>query len=614
MFYVLIVKKFVACCASEGTKNGRKFSSLGNEGYIILVEMLSLTCQLSRIFQRAISSSLDVEEKCDIAINLKGYLGDYQCNSPLKLSKRLQKDPKNIAQLIVAHVIDERAVISKLDVGEAGFINIWINRRAIEKDLCLMYCDERLGVPLPEKAMTIVCDFSSPNIAKEMHVGHLRSTIIGDCLSNFFEFLGHRVIRVNHIGDWGTQFGLLIAFIKKYHREKIHCMDHVQLFDVMHWYQQAKKEFDAHPLFKEMAQSEVVALQNGCDRESMMLWKAICRLSRRAYQKIYGILGVHLEERGESFYNRFLPEIIKDLSQKNLLLEDQGAKCVFLDGFLNKEGKMLPLIVQKRDGGYNYATTELAALKYRVECDKADWIIVVADVGQSSHLQMVYQVSVKAGYIDPQKTRFDHVSFGLVLSEKGTKFRSREGDAQSLLELLQEAIVRAKEAFAQRGNSCSQREAEILGIGSLKYQELSCYRLKDYEFSFDKMLQFDGNTAAFILYALVRIRSLLCKAKSENQGASRKGPVLQLREAEEVSLALHIRRFFESLESMEKGLQPNRLTDYLYQLASKFHLFFQRCRVCHSELASSRLILCELTERVIEQGLKILGIHSLQKM
>jgi arginyl-tRNA synthetase len=568
----------------------------------------NLSSQLAKIFQEATLAALELTDPVEITQSTKESFGDYQCNSALKFAKILGKNPREVANLLIEKVKDPFHLIAKMEASGPGFINIHIDCKQLEADLTGMLDDKRLGVPELTKKEKIICEFSSPNIAKAMHVGHLRSTIIGDSLARLFEFLGHDVLRLNHIGDWGTQFGMLIAYLKLFHPEALNKSTETPIEELMEWYKSSKKKFDEDPAFKKTAQEEVVKLQGG-NPDSIAAWSHICDISRRAFSEIYNLLDVHIQERGESFYNPYLSEVVSKFEEMGLVTVDGGAKCVFLDGFINKEGEPLPLIIQKSDGGYNYATTDLAGFNYRVNHDQAERIIIVTDIGQSVHFKMVYDAALKAGLIDPAKTKFEHVPFGLVLSAAGTKFKTREGETESLRDLLDESVIAAKKLLSERGVEKLDQAAKILGIGAVKYADLSCNRVKDYTFSYERMLKFEGNTVAFILYAFVRIESI--KAKLISPDARGK---ITLTHPSEIALGLHVRRFGEALKSMDEELLPNRLTDYLYHLAEKFHTFFRDCRVEGSESQESRLLLCKLTQRIISQGLQILGIKTLSKM
>ena len=543
--------------------------------------------------------------------------GDYQCNSAMKLAKILKVKPRTVAEKIVDAWNElGKEAIETLEVAGPGFINITLSRNFLSKKLIQITSDPRLGVEKPLKKEKVIVEFSSPNVAKELHVGHLRSTIIGESLARLFEFLGHDVLRLNHIGDWGTQFGMLIAYLYEKEPEVISEKKEADLSLLMKWYRDAKKLFDADPTFKEKARSFVIKLQAG-EKNVFGVWEMIKGVSRRGFQEIYDILGVQLIERGESFYNPDLPQMVADLENKGLLTISDGAKCFFLDGFLSKEGAPLPLIVQKSDGGYNYATTDLAAVKQRTEKEKADRIIYVVDAGQKLHFQMVFKAAIQAGYFNPKETKVDHVPFGVVLGSDGKKFKTRSGKTERLIDLLNEAVVRAKKILFERNpdllESDIDKMAQTLGIDAVKYADLSGHRVKDYEFNYDKMLNFEGNTAAYLLYGYVRIRGIERKIGAK-ENKKKKEVKIELIHPSERSLALSLLQFSECLNAMEKDLLPNRLSDYLYAISEKFHRFFHDCRVEGSDCEDSRLLLCQLTANILKQGLYLLGLDTLDRM
>jgi arginyl-tRNA synthetase len=546
--------------------------------------------------------------------------GHYQCNNALKLAKALKISPRDAAQKILAHfnskLPDGSAFVEKAEIAGAGFINFTINTKFLSDETDQMLRDPRLGAPELAVKKRIIVEFSSPNVAKELHVGHLRSTIIGDALARLFEFLGHDVLRLNHIGDWGTQFGMLITYMKEEAPRVLTGEESTDLSKLMTWYRASKVKFDADSDFKKRAQQQVVQLQSG-DPAALKAWKLICDVSRKGFQEIYDLLDVKITERGESFYNPYLKPLIEDLTQKGLITISDGAKCIFMDGFVTQEGDPLPMIVQKADGGYNYDTTDLASLRYRVEVDKADRILYVIDAGQSLHCRMFFKAGELAGYLDPKKVEADHVAFGVVLGADGKKFKTRSGETEKLIDLLEEAIQRAEKIIEERLPDISQEEknslAKALGIGAVKYSDLSCHRQKDYMFSYDRMLKFEGNTAAFLLYAYVRVQGIKRKVAKDIDAVVRSAHI-QLSHPSEILLALHLRQFGETLEMIERELLPNRLTEYLYGLAEKFNAFFRDCRVEGTPEEDSRLLLCEASARVLRQGLNILGLHTVERM
>jgi len=548
--------------------------------------------------------------------------GDYQSNIALSLAKRLGQQPRKIAEQIIQK-LDVADICETPQLAGAGFINLTLLTSYLETQLRDIYVDSRLGIARAKTPKRTVVDFSAPNIAKEMHVGHLRSTIIGDSIARVLEFLGHNVLRLNHVGDWGTQFGMLITHLRE--TESVNNYDLLDLGELVEFYRESKKRFDDDAEFRERSRRAVVELQSG-DKEAKIAWEFLCNKSRIEFEIIYALLDVRFdEERGESFYNPFLPLVVEDLDKAGLLVENQGAECVFLDGFKNKEGEPLPLIVQKSDGGYNYATTDLAAVRYRIEEDKANRLIYVTDAGQANHFAQVFQVARRAGWI-PENIEIDHVPFGLVQGEDGKKLKTRSGETVKLKDLLDEAIVRARADLENRLQTEERQETEdfvanaakVVGISAVKYADLSQNRTSNYVFSYDRMLTLQGNTAPYMLYAYARI-----------QGISRKGEVdfeqlgdsvdILLQHETELLLAKHLLQLDDVVSTVEQDLFPNRLCEYLFQLSQKFNQFYDRDRgvpVLNAEepLRTSRLVLCNLTARTLKLGLSLLGIQVLDRM
>ncbi|GAX36001.1 arginine--tRNA ligase [Nodularia sp. NIES-3585] len=549
--------------------------------------------------------------------------GDYQANVALSLSKRLGQQPRAIASAIVEK-LDISDFCEIPEIAGPGFINLKLKIAYLEAQVNAIQVDSRLGVPKAETPKREIVDFSSPNIAKEMHVGHLRSTIIGDSIARILEFQGHDVLRLNHVGDWGTQFGMLITYLREVYPEALTTANALDIGDLVSFYRKAKQRCDEDETFREKARQEVVRLQSGAE-DTLHAWKLLCEQSRQEFNKIYNLLNVQVIERGESFYNPQLPSVVEDLAKSGLLVENQGAQVVFLEGFTNREGEPMPLIVQKSDGGYNYATTDLAALRYRIQEDEAKRIIYVTDSGQSNHFAQFFQVARKAGWV-PDDVELVHVPFGLVLGEDGKKFKTRSGDTVRLRDLLDEAVIRARADLEARLKEEEREEteefisevAEIVGISAVKYADLSQNRTSDYIFSYDKMLDLKGNTAPYMLYAYARI-----------QGISRKGGInfaelgdnvkVLLQHETELALAKYLLQLDGVISSVEQELLPNRLCEYLYELSKKFNQFYDRnqgVRVLEAEepLRTSRLVLCDLTARTLRLGLNLLGIRVLERM
>lgn len=567
-------------------------------------------------FNAAIAKAFaDWKEPSEITQSTQEQFGHYQCNSCLKIAKAYKKNPREVASSIVS-LIETDPVFAKLEIAGPGFINITVATTLLEERINDLLQDPFLGVPRPLKPKRVIVEYSSPNVAKELHVGHLRSTIIGDSIARLFIFLGHDVLKLNHIGDWGTQFGMLITYLEEEHPDVLSGKQETDLEHLMQWYKSSKIRFDENPVFKKKAQLKVVQLQGG-DLAAKKAWEIICDISRKAFQAIYKILDVEIVERGESFYNPFLAEVVADFEKKGLITVSDGAKCVFLDGITGRDGAPLPMIIQKSDGGYNYETTDVAAIRHRVDVEKAERIIYLTDAGQALHFDMVFQAAAKAGYYDPAKVELNHVTFGVVLGLDGKKFKTRSGETEKLIDLLTEAVDRARVIVQERLPEVSSEEQEeiahTLGIGAVKYADLSGNRVKDYIFSYDRMLKFEGNTAAFLLYAFVRIQGIKRKGNRDIASLINSCKVV-LTHPQEVKLALHLAQFGEVLAAITKDLLPNRLADYLYTLAEHFNAFYRDCRVEGSEHEDSRLLLCEATGLVLQRGLNLLGLRTTERM
>jgi arginyl-tRNA synthetase len=576
--------------------------------------MKTIQSELEDSFKEAIHP-ISPDFPVEITRSTQEKFGHYQCNSAMKMGKALKKNPRQVAEEIVKN-LKSADLIQKVEIEGPGFINITLTPDYLSSRLQETLRDPLLGAPVPEKKQRIAIDFSSPNTAKQMHVGHLRSSIIGDCLARIFEFFGLDVLRLNHIGDWGTAFGMLIAYIKQNRPEVLTGNKKTSLTDLVEWYKASKVQFDSDPQFKKTSQQEVVLLQSG-DPDALFAWKIICEISSTAYQEIYDLLDIHLIERGESFYNPMLKEIVADFENKGLVTISNGAKCIFLEGFKNREGEPLPLMIQKSDGGYNYDTTDLAAIRHRIVDEKGDRLIYVTDLGQATHFKMIFDAAIKAGYLDPKKVRTDHVGFGMVLGQDGKKFRTRSGETEKLMDLLEHAISEAKEILKDRLPDLSEEAlstaARHFGIGAVKYADLSSNRISDYVFSYKKMLRFEGNTAAFIMYSYVRVGGIKRKIGIEVDKLPKK-PQIILSHPSEIALGLHLCQWGEALLQVTEELLPNRLTDYLYTLAEKFNAFFRDCRVEGVPEQNSRLLLAELTAKMLQKGLDLLGIKTLEKM
>jgi arginyl-tRNA synthetase len=578
-----------------------------------------LTTQLDRAIVAALGDNYAGTDPL-LGLSSNPKFGDYQANMAMGLSKKLGQQPRVIAQSIVDN-LDVSEVCEVPQIAGPGFINFTVKPSYLTTQLQAMHVDSRLGVGVAEKSQRVVVDFSSPNIAKEMHVGHLRSTILGDCIARVLEFRGHDVLRLNHVGDWGTQFGMLILYLREAYPAALTTADALDLGDLVVLYKKAKQRFDEDSEFQDAARKEVIKLQ-AKDPDTMKAWNLLCDQSRREFQVIYDRLNIKIAERGESFYNPYLAAVVDDLRTAGVLVESDGAQCVFLDGYVNREGDPLPLIVQKSDGGYNYATTDLAAVRYRIEIDRTDRIIYITDAGQADHFAQVFQVARLANWI-PADVEITHVPFGLVLGEGGKKIKTRSGDTIKLKELLDEAIERFRHNLESRLAADSKTEtpefiadsARIVGLNSVKYADLSQNRLSNYVFSFDKMLLELGNTAPYMMYSYARIKGISRRGgiDFDNLGGNAQ---IMLTEELELALAKHLLQLAPIITEVERDLLPNRLCQYLFELSQKFNQLYDKHSVLQAEepLRTSRLILCDLTAKTLKLGLDLLGIPVLERM
>jgi arginyl-tRNA synthetase len=540
---------------------------------------------------------------------------DFQANGALALGKQLGRPPREVAEEVVA-AASLHDICSVVDVSGPGFINLTLSDQFVAAQVAALSSDPRLGVPAAAYPETIVIDYSAPNVAKEMHVGHLRSTLIGDALARVFGFLGHDVRRENHIGDWGTPFGMLIE-----HLIDVGGAVNAESFsvrDLNEFYAAARRQFDTDQSFVERSRQRVVLLQSG-DPETLRLWRIFVAESMRHAREVYDLLGVLLTDDdivGESFYNPLLPVVVEELAAKGLLVEDNGALCVFPEGFENRNGEPLPLIVRKSDGGYGYPATDLACVRDRTERIGATRLIYVVGAEQSLHLRLVFAVAALADYL-PDASAAVHVGFGLVLGTDGKKLASRSGGSERLVDLLSEGIERAEAALKERSSELSPEQqaaiAHALGIGAVKYADLSTERMRDYMFDWDRMLAFEGNTGPYLQYAHARIRSIFRRA---GVAPPPPGTTPSLGAPAERALALQLLRFAEAIQATAETYSPSKLTTYLFDLATAFTGFYEACRVLVDDEAvrASRLALSDLTARVLEQGLSLLGMEAPEQM
>ncbi|QMV64024.1 arginine--tRNA ligase [Pseudomonas berkeleyensis] len=543
--------------------------------------------------------------------------GDFASNIAMMLAKPAGMKPRDLAEKLIA-ALPVDAQISKVEIAGPGFLNFFQNSDALAQRLEAALADEHLGVRKTGAKQRVVIDLSSPNLAKEMHVGHLRSTIIGDGVARVLEFLGDEVIRQNHVGDWGTQFGMLLAFM-----EENPAAAESELADLEGFYRAAKKRFDDSPEFADRARELVVQLQAG-DAQCLKLWHRFNDISLSHCQKVYDRLGVKLgmaDVKGESAYNAELPGIVQALRDKGLLTEDNGAQCVFLDEYQNAEGNPLPVIVQKAGGGYLYATTDLAAMRYRSEVLKADRVLYFVDQRQALHFQMAFEVARRAGFVHAGM-QLEHMGFGTMNGADGRPFKTRDGGTVKLIDLLDEAEQRAyalvKALNESKGIVLEEDElrqiARAVGIGAVKYADLSKHRTSDYSFNFELMLSFEGNTAPYLLYAYTRVAGVFRKL---GKGVDEIGGEIQLVAEQEQALAAKLAQFGEVLGNVADKGTPHTLCTYLYDLAGLFSSFYENCPILTAEeqaTQQSRLRLAALTGRTLKQGLELLGLETLERM
>ncbi len=541
--------------------------------------------------------------------------GDFATNLAMTLTKAARKNPRELARLIIDN-LPESAHVAKVEIAGPGFINFFIDDNALANQLQHALGDERLGV-IPPESQTVVVDYSSPNLAKEMHVGHLRSTIIGDSVVRTLEFLGHKVIRQNHVGDWGTQFGMLLAYMEELQAEDGNKAG-LELSDLETFYRAAKVRFDESEAFASRARNLVVALQSG-DEYCNKLWRAFNDISLSHCHEVYEKLGVSLtrdDVHGESAYNDDLAQVVADLEAQQLLTESDGAKVVFQDKFKNKDGEPLPVIIQKADGGYLYATTDLAAMRYRANQLKADRVLYFVDLRQALHFQQVFSLAKLAKFV-PQSMSLEHLGFGTMNGEDGRPFKTRSGGVVKLVDLLDESVTRADELVRGKNPDMDDatvgRIAEVVGISSVKYADLSKNRASDYIFSFDQMLSFEGNTAPYLLYAYARVTGIFKRA----EGIDLTDGKISLEHEKEKDLGNKLGQFNEILTRVSAKGQPHVLCGYLFELAGVFSSFYESCPVLNADTGSqkqSRLLLAKLTARTLKQGLALLGIETLEQM
>lgn len=568
-----------------------------------------------KVSQAMIAAGAPADCEPQVRQSAKVQFGDYQANGMMAVAKKLGMAPRQLAEQVLTH-LDLNGIASKVEIAGPGFINIFLDPAFLAEHVEQALTSDRLGVTKPAK-QTVVVDYSAPNVAKEMHVGHLRSTIIGDAAVRTLEFLGHHVIRANHVGDWGTQFGMLIAYLEKQQQENA---GEMALADLEGFYREAKKHYDEDEAFAERARSYVVKLQGG-DEYFLQMWRKLVDITMSQNQITYDRLNVTLtrdDVMGESLYNPMLPGIVADLKAKGLAVESEGATVVFLDEYKNKEGEPMGVIIQKKDGGYLYTTTDIACAKYRYETLHADRVLYYIDSRQHQHLMQAWTIVRKAGYV-PDAVPLEHHMFGMMLGKDGKPFKTRAGGTVKLADLLDEALERARRLVSEKNPDMPADELEKLanaiGIGAVKYADLSKNRTTDYIFDWDNMLAFEGNTAPYMQYAYTRVLSVFRKSGlDENDLANAK---VQLSEDREAQLAARLLQFEETLTVVAREGTPHVMCAYLYDVAGLFSGFYEHCPILsaeNEEVRNSRLKLALLTAKTLKLGLDTLGIETVERM
>ncbi|MBS1205760.1 MAG: arginine--tRNA ligase [Proteobacteria bacterium] len=568
-----------------------------------------------KVSQAMIAAGAPADCEPQVRQSAKVQFGDYQANGVMAVAKKLGMAPRQLAEQVLSHLSLD-GIANKVEIAGPGFINIFLAPEFLAAEVNQALKSGRLGVTQPQP-QTIVIDYSAPNVAKEMHVGHLRSTIIGDASVRTLEFLGHNVIRANHVGDWGTQFGMLIAYLELKQQENA---GEMALADLEGFYREAKKHYDDDAAFAERARGYVVKLQGG-DEYCREMWRKLVDITMSQNQKTYERLNVTLTRKdvmGESLYNPMLPGIVADLKAKGLAVESEGATVVFLDEYKNKEGEPMGVIIQKKDGGYLYTTTDIACAKYRYETLHANRVLYYIDSRQHQHLMQAWTIVRQAGYV-PDSVPLEHHMFGMMLGKDGKPFKTRAGGTVKLADLLDEALERARRLVAEKNPEMPADELEKLanavGIGAVKYADLSKNRTTDYVFDWDNMLAFEGNTAPYMQYAYTRVLSVFRKAGLE-ESMLESAPVI-IAEERESQLAARLLQFEETLNVVAREGTPHVMCAYLYDLAGLFSGFYEHCPILsaeNEEVRNSRLKLALLTAKTLKLGLDTLGIETVDRM
>ncbi|NDL62576.1 arginine--tRNA ligase [Acerihabitans arboris] len=567
-----------------------------------------------KVSQALTAAGAPVASEAQVRQSAKAQFGDYQANGVMSVAKKLGIPPRQLAETVVS-LLDLDGIAQKIDIAGPGFINIFLDPAWLALQVDAALDSPRLNIT-PVIPQTIVVDYSAPNVAKEMHVGHLRSTIIGDAAVRTLEFLGHKVIRANHVGDWGTQFGMLIAYLEKIQSRG---EPEMQLSSLEEFYRAAKKTYDEDAEFAERARSYVVKLQGG-DEYCRQMWRKLVDITMAQNQQVYDRLNVTLTRKdvmGESLYNDMLPGIVADLKAKGLAVESDGATVVYLEEFRTKEGEPMGVIIQKKDGAYLYTTTDIACAKYRYETLKADRVLYYIDSRQHQHLLQAWSIVRKAGYV-PESVPLEHHMFGMMLGKDGKPFKTRAGGTIKLADLLDEALERARRLIAEKNPDMPAEELEtlarVVGIGAVKYADLSKSRTTDYIFDWDNMLAFEGNTAPYMQYAYTRVASVFKRSGLDERQLT--APV-RLEAEQETLLAARLLQFEEAITVLARDGTPHVMCSYLYDLAGLFSSFYEHCPILtaeHNDILQSRLKLALLTSRTLKQGLEMLGIQTVERM
>ncbi|XP_062513588.1 arginine--tRNA ligase, cytoplasmic-like isoform X2 [Corticium candelabrum] len=599
--------------------------SIAEEEAKLVPRMPSVVGRVSAVCAQAIRAAFPTLAKPPVIVLPAKKGADYQCNSAMSIAQTLKAmqgksvPPREIAASILKHMPADE-VVEKAEIAGPGFINLYL-RPSFVSDLLKDVLLSGVKPPAVDRRKRVIVDMSSPNIAKEMHVGHLRSTIIGDCIARMLEFVQHDVLRLNHVGDWGTQFGMLIAHLKD--RFPNYLTVSPPIGDLQKFYKESKKRFDEDQEFKKRAYNDVVLLQGG-DPDVRKAWNMICDESRKEFDKIYDRLDIKIVERGESFYQPLMPGVVKDLEEKGLITMDEGRKVVFVP-----EDKV-PLTVEKSDGGYTYDTSDMTALRHRVFDERGDWVIYVVDSGQGQHFSLVFSAARQAGYYNPEHVQVNHVGFGVVLGEDKKKFKTRTGDTVRLIDLLNEGLSRSLEKLKEKGRDKELTAEELkaaqeaVAYGCIKYADLSKCRVNDYVFSFDKMLEDRGNTAVYLLYAYTRTNAIYRLGGIDRESLRKEAVCIpiSLEHPKELKLGKCIVQFAEVVSRSISELYPHYLCDYMYELATAFTEFYDVCYCIQKDrmtgeivkVDTSRLLLCEATAMVMAKGFDLLGIRCVEKM